>query len=664
MSVIVLNNVDEPNRRYAEVRLAIVQQRLAWFCLAGREESAPTVDEIDSRIGLLEQEARQIAAELDGSPSLDHLCEGLGLSTFERDLLLLCLGIELDPQLAQLCATAHGAAHMSWPTFRLAMAFLPDAHWTALTPGGPLRRWRLIEVDRGEALTTNPLRIDERVLHFILGSEYLDDRLSHFVELVGVESALPGSYRQHLEQIASLWSDRDEHWPPIHLAGEARTGKRNLASAGCANLGLRLHLLRASDIPAAAQERETLLRLWQRESLLLRSALLVECDDVDDPNVLRHARAFVKRIKGPVLTAGKGLSGSADAAVTTIEIERPTLEEQRTIWEHSLGAAAASLNGQLEQIVSQFQFDIDGIQSTGAIAQNLARINQTADLSSTLWKICRSHSRDSLNGLAECIEARAHWEDLVLPDEQHQTLREIAAQVRQRLKVYETWGFGARTARGLGISALFSGPSGTGKTLAAEVIAHHLQLDLYRIDLSQVVSKYIGETEKNLRAVFDAAEESGAVLLFDEADALFGKRSEVRDSHDRYANIEVSYLLQRMESYRGLAILTTNLRGALDGAFLRRIRFIVSFPFPDTELRARIWSHIFPDETPTRELDFNKLARLNVTGGNIRNIAINAAFLAADLGEPVTMTHLLRTARSECLKIEKQTTAAELGGWV
>src|SRR6185437_7411183 len=203
----------------------------------------------------------------------------------------------------------------------------------------------------------------------------------------------------------------------------------------------------------------------------------------------------------------------------------------------------------------------------------------------------------------------------------------------------DSWGFAARTTRGLGISALFAGPSGTGKTLAAEVLANDLQLDLYRIDLSQVVSKYIGETEKNLRAVFDAAETSGAVLLFDEADALFGKRSEVRDSHDRYANIEVSYLLQRMESYRGLAILTTNRRSSLDTAFLRRIRFVIPFPFPDAGLRERIWARIFPPETPTRDLDTAKLARLNVTGGNIRNIALNAAFLAADMDQPVAMIH-------------------------
>jgi SpoVK/Ycf46/Vps4 family AAA+-type ATPase len=243
-------------------------------------------------------------------------------------------------------------------------------------------------------------------------------------------------------------------------------------------------------------------------------------------------------------------------------------------------------------------------------------------------------------------------------------LQDIAAHVRQRARVYGSWGFAAKSARGLGISALFAGTSGTGKTMAAEVLANELHLDLYRIDLSQVVSKYIGETEKNLRRVFNAAEEGGAILLFDEADALFGKRSEVKDSHDRYANIEVSYLLQRMESYRGLAILTTNMKQALDSAFLRRIRFIVQFPFPDAAQRAEIWRRVFPMATPTHGLMVEKLARLNVAGGNIRNIALNAAFLAVDAGEPVNMTHLLRSARSEYAKLEKPLTEAEIGGWV
>jgi SpoVK/Ycf46/Vps4 family AAA+-type ATPase len=194
------------------------------------------------------------------------------------------------------------------------------------------------------------------------------------------------------------------------------------------------------------------------------------------------------------------------------------------------------------------------------------------------------------------------------------------------LKVYKEWGFAGKGGRGLGISALFAGSSGTGKTMSAEVLAKELRLDLYRIDLSSVVSKYIGETEKNLRRVFDAAEGGAAVLLFDEADALFGKRSEVKDSHDRYANMEVSYLLQRMEAYQGLAILTTNLKNALDTAFMRRIRFVVQYPFPDSTQRAEIWSRVFPKNTPTEGLNVRRLAQLNVAGGNIRNIALNAAF--------------------------------------
>src|SRR5262249_35465191 len=244
-----------------------------------------------------------------------------------------------------------------------------------------------------------------------------------------------------------------------------------------------------------------------------------------------------------------------------------------------------------------------------------------------------------------------------------EALHRIAAHVRHRAKVYEDWGFAARSSRGPGISALFAGPSGTGKTMAAEVLAGELRLDLYRIDLSSVVSKYIGETEKNLRRIFDAAEEGGAVLLFDEADALFGKRSEVKDSHDRYANIEVGYLLQRMEAYRGLAVLTTNLKNSLDPAFLRRIRFVVQFPFPDALQRAEIWRRVFPPNTPTEGLDINVLARLNVAGGNIRNIALNAAFLAADAGEPVRMAHLLQAAQSEYAKPEKPLTEVETAGW-
>ena len=285
------------------------------------------------------------------------------------------------------------------------------------------------------------------------------------------------------------------------------------------------------------------------------------------------------------------------------------------------------------------------------------------DLGEALWDACRGQARPRLDDLSQRIECLSGWDDIVLPAPQMALLRDIAAHVRQRARVYEQWGFAKKGSRGLGITALFAGASGTGKTMAAEVLGRELRLDLYRIDLSQVVSKYIGETEKNLRRIFDAAEEGGAVLLFDEADALFGKRSEVKDSHDRYANLEVSYLLQRMEAYRGLAVLTTNMRNALDTAFLRRLRFIVEFPFPGNAEREAIWSRAFPSSTPTESLDMHRLARLNVAGGVIRNIALNAAFLAADQGEPVRMRHLKHAAEIEFVKLERNLSEADVGGW-
>jgi SpoVK/Ycf46/Vps4 family AAA+-type ATPase len=245
------------------------------------------------------------------------------------------------------------------------------------------------------------------------------------------------------------------------------------------------------------------------------------------------------------------------------------------------------------------------------------------------------------------------WDDLVLPEHEQSVLRQVADQVAHRSRVYEGWGFGEKMSRGLGISVLFAGESGTGKTMAAEVVANHLRLNLYRIDLSAVVSKYIGETEKNLRRLFDAAEDGCAILFFDEADALFGKRSEVKDSHDRYANIEINYLLQRMEAYRGLAILATNMKSALDQAFLRRLRFVINFPFPAVAQRKAIWQKAFPAALPKDALDFDRLARLNMTGGNIHNVALNAAFLAARAGLPLGMPHILEAARSEFRKLDR-----------
>jgi SpoVK/Ycf46/Vps4 family AAA+-type ATPase len=341
-------------------------------------------------------------------------------------------------------------------------------------------------------------------------------------------------------------------------------------------------------------------------------------------------------------------------------VDKPAPAAQLRLWQDALGPAAKEVPELLGEIAQQFRLSAETIVAIAGSVQ----IEDAEPLSARLWNACRVYSRPRLEVLAERIGPTAKWDDLVLPDAQTLVLRQLAAQSRNRMTVYETWGFAARGRRGLGLSALFSGPSGTGKTLAAEVLAAELHLDLYRIDLSAVVSKYIGETEKNLKQVFDAAEAGGCMLLFDEADALFGKRAEVKDSHDRYANIEVGYLLQRMESFLGLAILTTNMKSTLDKSFQRRLRFTVDFPFPDVAQRQEIWARAFPPRTPTKGLDYGRLAALNMTGGNIRNIALNAAFLAADAKAPVAMAHILQAAQLEAIKTERPIAEMETRGWI
>jgi hypothetical protein len=503
-------------------------------------------------------------------------------------------------------------------------------------------------------------------LHYLAGVQHLDERLAGLIEPVHPPGDLVPSHRALAERIAALWSRATGRsaLPVVQLCGAEAAGKRALAAAACSALGLNLSVLSAHVLPPAASECEALIRLWERESALSGSALLLDCEEADlaDAGRERTITRLIEATHGALFVATRERRRLPQRPTITLDVRKPAIEEQRTLWQQALGAETSCLNGQVDALVGQFSLSAQVIAA--ARAEALAQPPSTAaDLGMVLWDTCRVQARPRLDDLAQRIEPAAQWDDLVLPEAQWQTLRDIAVHVRQRVRVYETWGFAARGARGLGIGALFAGASGTGKTMAAEVLAHALRLDLYRIDLASVVSKYIGETEKNLRRVFDAAEEGGAILLFDEADALFGKRSEVKDSHDRYANIEISYLLQRMEAYRGLAILTTNLKDALDAAFLRRLRFVVPFPFPDAVQRTEIWRRVFPPPTPTQGLDVAKLARLNVTGGNIRNIALYAAFLAAGAGEPVSMAHLLRAARVEYAKLERPLTEAEIGGW-
>jgi len=617
----------------------------------------------------LERIAAALQAHADGGasesgepwahpPVLDALVLAFGLSAFERDVLLLCAGAELEARFAGLCASAAGDERIRRPSFSLALASFSDAHWSALPPAAPLRFHRLVELDQNESVVTGPLRIDERVLHHLTGVDYLDDRLYSLVLAVPVPDHVPSSQDAIAAELAACIGTPGQ--PVIVLSGGDGAGRRATAAAGCARLGLALHTMRAADAPVHAAERDGFCRLWRRESVLSRSGLLVEIDDDADADVRRRVAALADVLGAPlVVGAREPLTGLRRPAVR-LDVPRLRPAEQRAIWSEALGEREAVLNGSLDALVAHFDLDPQAIAA--ACAQTAG--TEDAELGHTLWEACRRHARPRLDDLAQRIEALAGWDDLVLTDSELAVLREIALHVQGRARVYEDWGFARKSERGLGISALFEGSSGTGKTMAAEVLARDLRLDLYRIDLSQVVSKYIGETEKNLRRVFDAADAGGAILLFDEADALFGKRSEVKDSHDRYANIEVSYLLQRMEAYRGLAILTTNRRDALDDAFLRRIRFVVRFPFPTEEERLEIWRRVFPDEAPVSAIDDRALAELSLPGGNIRNVALFAAFLAAGEDEPIAMTHIARGAARECAKLERPLTEPGVRKWL
>jgi AAA+ superfamily predicted ATPase len=618
-----------------------------------------------------QQAAKQIYADIARAvsppPALESLSAKLRLSSFEQSILLLCAGMELDSAFANACFGVQGSRQMNFATFGLALALFPNAHWSALAPDAPLRYWRLIEFASGGSpsapVTSRPLRIDERIMNHLAGVPHLDERLAATARTVDPPSELTPSHQQICTRIVDGWerTPRAGDLAMVLLFGaDAETGLA-IAAQACASSGCDLLSISTDAIPLNPGERNSFIRLWEREAILSRRALLLDHDHCSHSDQAHESAIhdFIQRANVPLIVTSRDRPYIKSRSRMEFEVSHPAANEQAAFWRQALGGLAQTLDGGLDRLTAQFSL------STGSIlsAATGVRGNENRPLVDCLWDECRIQSRARMNDLAQRIESSAGWDDLVLPEAQKSVLHEIVAHVRHRAKVYDSWGFSRTGNRGLGISALFAGTSGTGKTMAAEVLAQELHLDLYRIDLSSVVSKYIGETEKNLRRLFDAAEEGGAILFFDEADALFGKRSEVKDSHDRYANIEVSYLLQRMECYRGLAILTTNFRSALDQAFLRRIRFVVQFPFPDAQQRKEIWRRIFPSGTPTNSLQLDRLAQLNVAGGNIRNIAINSAFLAANENEPVGMLHVLRAARSEYAKVEKTLTEAEISGW-
>ena len=569
---------------------------------------------------------------------LTRVAELFDLTPFERNILLVCAAAEIDGAISAACGG-------TFPSVGLTLGLLDGAHLSAFAPTATLRKHRLVELGPGP-LAASAVRIDERVLYYLLGVDTIDVRLTTLVRRAE-SRALPRSQQDHADRLSSIWAPSGVR-ALVQLAGASGEARRTIANTAWSQHGA-IWLLRANDL-FVHSDRELLAALCEREQTLSGAGFVVEIDDHDPPDVQRCAALYVERCTAVVAISARDPIRIA-APWLRIDIAMPTPAERRARWTEL--TAATPLSPEAVARIA-LEFDADAVAHLGVHASSCA----AADFERRLVETCSAQSRYALEELAQRIEPDAGWEDLVLLPSTMELLRAIAAQVPQRVRVYEDWGL-SRGGRGLGITALFAGPSGTGKTLAAEVIAKHLGVELYRIDLSRVVNKYIGETEKNLRRVFDAAEAGAAVLLFDEADALFGKRSEVKDSHDRYANIEVSYLLQRMESYRGLAILTTNARDALDQAFLRRLRFVVEFKFPDITERLELWRHVFPRSTPTTALDLDQLARLRVTGGNVRTIALNAAFLAASRDESVNHSHLYQAASFEYRKLGMSLTELE-----
>jgi hypothetical protein len=657
----------------------VISEAQADWMMAGGEAEAearfqqedPAAVEIGGSIREAEHEAEACVrsmAEAGLPPPLLVLSNLFGLTPFDRNILVLCLAPEMDPSFERLYAYIQDDVNRKYATPHLAFELFGNAAagnegdgrnaWDSFLPESPLCRFHMIVLETGPGSATThasrPLRLDGRVAAYLRGINQIDERAAPQAELA----------ERLAQTLAAQQSAR--LWPAVNLAGPRGAGKQCVAAALCESIGLRLFGLDYHRLPDPGAERQEMLRLLEREAALLQFAVYLDTTEADPAD--RAAALLLDEViehLGVFLIVGSAERWSSRREILAVRVPKPDSVAKRALWQAALEGEQHSLDGRIGAAVQQFDFGPQMILQAVAAAKNRARLRTPDDgceiTPDDLWEACRDQAGWRLDDLAQRILPCYSWDDIVLPGEVTRLLREIAAQVAQRVKVYEEWGFGAKLSRGRGISALFSGPSGTGKTMAAEILARHLDLDLYRIDLAGVVSKYIGETEKNLKKVFDAAEQSGAILFFDEADSIFGKRTEVKDSHDRYANIEVNYLLQRMEDYRGLAILATNRKSALDGAFLRRLRFLVDFPFPGADDRKLIWRKVFPAKAEVGSLEYDRLSKMEITGGNIRNIALNAAFLAADAGAPIGMEHVMRAARREYAKTEKLVTEAEFG---
>jgi AAA+ superfamily predicted ATPase len=626
---------------------------------------------------------------VDQAAPMAWLTRTFALSSFDVDVVLIALAPEVDLRYERLYAYLQDDVTRKRASVDLVLNLLCDSRETKLArrahfaPHAPLVHSGLLrlqpEAQNPQAsLLAHFLKVDEQIARWLLGEQGLDTRLApycHWCEPCHTldDLQLRPQAKQALLALAQRAQITDQSLK-LYFHGRHGAGKRCTAEALAK--ATNVPLLRVDLRPASSDNAELtqILDLSRREARFRHAMLFVEGLNAVSAEKMEPAlrRLFdgaddqfaITIVAGdePESIAAHGMPG-----VISVAFEMLDFAKRRICWESSLGASAHALNGSDVDALAQryrltpgqisdavdlarchalweaaSQSEADGLPA-GGIAPNMAGLLRAA----------RAQTGHSLAKLARKVAAKYTWDDLVLPTDQRDQLRELCIQFTQRHVVYGAWGFERKLSLGKGLNCLFSGPPGTGKTMAAEVIANELQLDLYKIDLSQVVSKYIGETEKNLDRIFSAAEDANGILFFDEADALFGKRSEAKDAHDRYANIEVGYLLQKMEEYEGVAILATNLKSHLDDAFLRRLQVIVEFPLPDEEYRRYIWQGVFPREAPLGDdVDFSLLARaVRLAGGNIKNIGLASAFYAAGDGGVIRMLHVVRAVRREHQKL-------------
>jgi SpoVK/Ycf46/Vps4 family AAA+-type ATPase len=622
---------------------------------------------------------------------LDELARLFELTPFDIDALLVCLAPELDLRYERLYAYLQDDVTKRRPSLDLVLSLLCPSFEAKLearqrfTPQAALLKHHLLYLfddpsHQQPPLLSKYLKVDERVVNYLLGSDELDARLQPYAKsiLPGTHLdalLLPDDLKRRLAQLARNQKARGDGLV-IYFEGPYGVGKQTTAQALGRELGVGLLVVDGERLLGVDEASFiTCAKLIRRETLLQGAALYWTHFDAllaDDRRAWREILLReLKDRRGLTFLAGESAWEPADAwrelPFVRIEFTRPSYAERIQLWTMSLdGNPPCAADVDVEAVATKFRFTGGQIRDAAATAGNMARWRDPANGQVTmadLYAACRLQSNRKLTALARKITPRYTWNDIVLPPDRLEQLREISNTVKYRSRVYGEWGFDRKLTLGKGLAVLFAGPSGTGKTMAAEIMAGELNLDLYKIDLSTVVSKYIGETEKNLARIFAEAETSNAILFFDEADALFGKRSEVRDAHDRYANIEIAYLLQKMDEYEGVVILATNLRKNMDDAFVRRLQFTVEFPIPTEVDRRHIWERIWPHDTPkSSDLDLGFMARrFEFAGGNIRNIAVAATFLAAANGGTVNMAHLIRATKREYQKMGKIVAAGEFG---